>query len=426
MVPKEQLMEIVASQRAAFLNKAIGIERTVLSELKNEIRLPHIIILTGIRRCGKSTLLRQIANKYYDDKEFYYLTFEDERLLNFKASEFDSVYDCLIEQYGKKKTFLIDEIQNAENFEAFVRRFYENGFKFIITGSNAKLLSREFGTKLTGRHIDLLLKPFSFTEFLAFKGFQFEKEMIYISEHKAAIKNYFKDYLINGGMPEYLASNNLEVLMHIYEDIIVKDIVVRYKVENLLQIKELYRYVISNFSNRFSFNALKKITDIGSVNTIQKFINYLEETYIITVINKFEHSLKKQLINDKKAYVVDNGFLQCVTAKTTKDHGWLLENLIFNALKKKFREVYYYSGSFESDFVIVEKKKVISVIQACWEPNEKNKNREIGGLVEAMDKFSIRTGLILTNDMEDEIKIKNKTIIFKPAWKWLLSEQKEV
>lgn len=420
MLTKEQLKQIVVSQRENILKKSFGIERSVLKEIEQKRKMPHVVVITGVRRCGKSTLLKQIIEQYYKNKEFYYINFEDERLFNFDASKFDEIYETLVELYGECKTFFIDEIQNINNFETFVRRFCDNGFKFYITGSNANLLSKELGTKLTGRHVDIVVKPFSFLEFLKLKKFKFEKNMMYLTEGRVKIKKLFIEYLEEGGMPEYLQFKDDEILMRTYEDIILKDIIVRYHVDNIASIRELYQYMVSNFSNKFSYNAIKKITGIGSVNTVKKYISYLEETFFAKTINKFEHSIKKQLINDKKLYIIDNGFLKTLSTRLTKDKGWLLENIVFNTLNRQYVDVFYFSEKQECDFVTLKNKKIHSIMQVTWELNENNKSRETNGLITAMDTFKQKTGLILTYDQEDELKIGNKKIIVKPVWKWIL------
>ena len=275
MLSEEQIKEILVKQRETIFNKKYGIERTILRKIESKIKLPHVVVLTGLRRSGKSTLLRQLIKKIYNDEDFYYINFEDERLFNFPANEFNKLYEGLISLYGKKKVFFLDEIQNVTNFETFIRRFYEEGFKFFITGSSATLLSKELGTKLTGRHVDIVVRPFSFSEFLELREFNIEKDSVYKTESKVEIKKYFEEYLIGGGMPEYLIYNDFELLTKVYEDTILKDIAVRHKVNNIIVLRNLYSILISNFANKFSFNSLKKITDINSVNTIKKFIHYL-------------------------------------------------------------------------------------------------------------------------------------------------------
>jgi len=419
MVSEEQMKEVLIRQRQIILNKEYGIERTALKEIEAKSKIPHVVVLTGLRRSGKSTLLRQLISKQYKDKDFYYINFEDERLFNFPASEFNKLYEVLISLFGAQKTFFIDEIQNVSGFETFVRRFYEEGFKFFITGSSAALLSRELGTKLTGRHVDIVVKPFSFLEFLKMKKCNVENDALYKTESKIAIKKYFEEYLSKGGMPEYVIYDDQELLTKVYEDTVIKDIAVRHKIDNVAVLKELYQYLITNFANKFSFNALKKLMNFGSVNTVKKFIAYLEETYFAKTINKFDYALRKQIRNYKKFYVVDNGFIEIISKKLTKDKGWLLENLVFNSLNKA-QDIFYYADKGECDFLLVKNKTVEQAIQVCFDLNEGNKEREIFGLREAMEKFKLKTGLILTSNQEDEIKDKNKVIKVMPVWKWLL------
>ena len=420
MLSEEQIKEILIRQRETILNKGYGVERTVLKEVESKIKLPHVVVLTGLRRSGKSTLLRQIIRKHYYDEDFYYINFEDERLFNFPANEFNKLYEALMILFGKKITFFLDEIQNIKNFETFIRRFYEEGFKFFITGSSATLLSKELGTKLTGRHVDIVVKPFSFLEFLKLKKFNLEKDSIYKTESKIELKRYFEEYLINGGMPEYLIYNDQELLTKVYDDTILKDIAVRHKVENISVLKELYQYLVTNFANKFSFNSIKKVISIRSVNTIKKFISYLEETYFAKTINRFDFSIKKQIISNKKFYVIDNGFIGVISKKLTRDKGWILENLVFNSLNKE-NEVYYYSNKAECDFLLVKNKTVTKAVQVCFDLSEDNREREISGLKEAMNKFKLKEGLLLTNNQEEEIKIDNKKIKVMPVWKWLLN-----
>ena len=420
MLTNEQIKEILIEQREIMLKKALGVERNILKEVDKKIKLPHVIVLTGLRRSGKSTLLRQIIDKHYKNEDFFYVSFEDERLFNFPATEFNMVYEELVRLYGRKKTFFIDEIQNIKNFEIFVRRFYEDGFKFFITGSSANLLSRELGTKLTGRHVDITLKPFSFKEFLKLRNFAFERDMIYKTENRAEIRSYFDEYLAKGGMPEYITYDAAELLARVYDDTVIKDIAVRHKIGNITELKELYSFLITNSVNKFSFNSLKKIVHLGSVNTIKKYLSYLEETHFAKMVNKFDYSIKKQIINDKKVYICDNGFITLLSKKITKDKGWLLENLVFNSFNKNC-EVFYYSGKKECDFLLLENRKVVQAVQVCHELNEDNRKREISGLIEAMEKSRLKEGLILTYDQEDKLKIEKNEISIIPVWKWLLN-----
>lgn len=419
MLSKEQLKQVLTEQRSMILRREPGIERTVLEALAEKLKLPHVIVLSGLRRSGKSTLMRQMMRRYFSDSDFYYVTFEDERLINFDATHFNEVYEALVELFGEKKTFFIDEIQNVDRFETFVRRFYDAGFKFIISGSNAKLLSKELGTKLTGRHVDIVVRPFSFREFLLLRGFSFERDMLYRTEDRARIKRLFGEYLAKGGMPEYLVYGDPELLTRVYEDIVIKDIAVRHKIGDVAQLRELCKYLVTHFAACFSLNSLKNLLQFGSVNTVKAYISFLEEAYFVRVISKFSHSLKKQIVNDKKLYVVDNAFVPLLSTRTTKDSGWLLENMVFNRLNESY-EVFYYKNRRECDFVLVKNNTIHKAVQVCWELTEIDRERELGGLAECMSELKVKAGLVLTYDQEDEITLNGKKIQMKPVWKWLL------
>ena len=265
MLSKEQLKQILVSQNKSLQSKPFGIQRTLLHTIEKKSDLPHIIVLMGIRRCGKSTLLKQIIERIYDNKNYYYINFEDERLFHFKAEQFNDLYESLVDLYGECNTFFIDEIQNISNFESFVRRFYDRGFKFYITGSNARLLSKEIGSKLTGRHMDIIVKPFSFGEFLLFKKVSFEKNMLYLTETRVQIKKLFEEYLEKGGMPEYLKHNDIEILTMIYEDIVMKDVAIRFHIDNITMLRDVYHYLINTFSNKFSYNSIKNRSKIKAI-----------------------------------------------------------------------------------------------------------------------------------------------------------------
>ncbi|HNW99083.1 MAG TPA: ATP-binding protein [Bacteroidales bacterium] len=419
-ISAEILKQTLADQHSAFLKKPTGIEREILSSIKTKIKLPHVHVITGIRRCGKSTLLRQIASKFYNDQDFYYINFESERLLNFKAAEFNRVFETLQELFGDKNVFLIDEIQNVENFEYFVRRLNDEGYKFYITGSNASLLSREIGSRLTGRHIDSVLTPFTFAEFIEFKGIHIKNEDLYLTKNRARIKKYFSEYLTNGGMPEYITFGDDEILHRIYEDIIFKDIAVRHGIYNIKQLKETYSYLITNFCRKFSYTSLKKNIKLGSVTTAINYVQYIEQSHFLALINKFDFSLKKQIANEKKPYIIDNGFVSNIALKLTQDKGWLLENIVFNHLNRKYK-VFYFNSKNECDFLIMEKNEIKAAYQVCNHVSDENRNREMAGLTEAMQHFGLKKGFFLTFDQEEEIKIGRNKITILPLWKWLLN-----
>lgn len=419
---KTSLKEIILEQTKAIQKVDLGIEREKLLAIKKAIKLPHAIVIAGIRRVGKSTLLRQIMKHFYNNN-CYYFNFEDERLLNFEIKDFNNLYELLAELFGEKKIFFFDEIQNVKGWENFVRRMQDENFKFFITGSNASLLSKELGTKLTGRHISQTLYPFSFREFLNFKGYKFIKENLYQTLERAKIKKLFNDYLRYGGMPEFLKYKDSEVLKKVYEDILYRDIVARYEIKETKILRELTLYFMSNLASLVSYNKLKNFLKLGSVNTVKSYVDYLENSFLIFTVNLFSYSLKQQFIAPKKIYCIDNGLANNVSFRFSKDRGKFLENLVFLELKRRGEEVYYYrtKNNLEVDFALTRGKKIKGVIQVAQKiTDQKARDREIKSLIYSLKELKLKEGLILTEDEEEILKIGNKKIIICPIYKWIL------
>lgn len=418
---KERLKQVLIEQRNDFLQKKPGIEREKLAEAGKYLKLPHIYVVSGIRRCGKSTLLRQIAAKYYAGNNFFFLNFEDERLYNFDVTEFNRILELQIELFGNHKTFIIDEIQNVEAFELFLRRLSDSGYKFIVSGSNSELLSGELATKITGRHIETILQPFNFREYLRFYKIEVNNEDLYLTEKRAKIFRFFEKYSQEGGMPEYLSYKTDEIIIRMYEDILIKDIAVRNAITNIVQLRELSRYLITNFGRRFSYNSLQKAIGLGSVNTAKNYCSFLEQSYLVKNITRFDHSVKKQQRNDKKAYVADHMIIRNVSTQLTKDSGRVLENIVANNLISE-NSLYYFSGKKECDFVAIDNNNNIKLFQVCADLNQDNYKRETSGIVEGINYFQLTEGNILTNSQEEEIEIEGKIIHVIPLWKWLLNK----
>ncbi|HMA83753.1 MAG TPA: ATP-binding protein [Candidatus Thermoplasmatota archaeon] len=425
MISKELVKEVLLDQREFILGKDPGIPRQAMKRIDEVINLPHVIVISGLRRCGKSTLLRQIIKNHYNDKDFFYVNFEDERLRDFNASEFNTIYEELLSLFGKKKVFMLDEIQNVDGFEYFVRRFQEMDFKFFITGSSAHLLSREIGTKLTGRNLRIDLYPFSFKELLTFKGINHKKEDLYKTERKVIIRNAFEEFMSTGGMPEYLKYKDQEILLRTYEDIVVKDIVIRYNLNNVRMVKNLYNYLISNVTNRFTFNSLKNTLGMGSSVTAQNYVDYLEEVNFCSIVHRFNPSIKKQNKSSKKFYMTDHGFLRPISTRLTKNKGKILENIIFIHLKHDGKVFTFETKKGECDFIQIKSNQVTQAIQVTWELTEKNERREIQGLLSALKEFDLNSGTIITYDIEKETVIDGKKIVIIPAWKWCLLHKDE-
>jgi len=235
--------------------------------------------------------------------------------------------------------------------------------------------------------------------------------------------NSFSEYLVNGGFPEFLRLQRLDVLQQLFDDIVTRDVIVRYKLRSAKQVISMATYLISNAGNEFSYTRLKNTFKLGSTNTAIDHVAYLEDAYLLLVVPRFDYSYQKQLIAPKKVYAIDTGLAAAVSTSFSSDSGRVLENVVFLQLKRSFKEILYYKEEFECDFLIKEKNAIIKAIQVCHDFSTSSCQREVDGLVAALDKFKLDRGLIITFDNEDEIQDRGKRISVMPAWKWIMSSR---
>ncbi len=340
------------------------------------------------------------------EEEFYYLNFEDPRLAEFELKDIEMLEEAFSEEFHEADLYYFDEIQNIAGWESYVRYLLENEKKVVITGSNASLLSRELGTKLTGRNLRIELFPFSYHEYLDYM----ERDDSKVS---------FQDYLASGGFPEFLRTGMDEVLQNLLLDIIARDIIFRNPVKNPGIVTEIAVYLLGNSAREFTLSKLQKIfSAIGSVTTIASYVELLEDAYIIFTLPRFSYSQKSRQINPKKVYAIDNGLIRANSIQFSEDHGRFLENHVFLELRKRYRELFYFREKGECDFLVKEKTKITKAIQVCYCLTTQNKRREIEGLVEAMEFFELDCGYILTLDQEEDIHVAGKRISVVPARKF--------
>jgi predicted AAA+ superfamily ATPase len=418
----DQIKAILLDQHQAFWKQETGIERTRLVDVERAAQSPHAVIISGLRRVGKSTLLAQLAHRL-GENQIYYVNFDDDRLIGFQAEDANDLYQMLIVLFGERKIFVIDEIQNIPGWDHFVRRFMDMGMKFFITGSNASLLSRELGTRLTGRYIPIELFPFSFQEFLHFKEYPVPDLKRRTTLDQARLHRYLDEYLRSGGIPEGLKYPQLPIHRTLYEDLLYRDIATRYHIDSVLTLKELAFYLISNPAVRVSFNKLKQQFHVGSMNTIKSYIDYMENSWLLFVMNLYDYSVKRQQIAPKKVYAIDMGLSNAVGFATSPNQGRALENLVFLVLRQKTRRLYYFStpSGYEVDFYLPETQQLIQVAQNM--DHEMTQEREIRALLEAMRFFSIKTGLILSNSTAAPIKLDESLISIRSYAEWLLENE---
>jgi len=409
---KIKLRQVIIDQQDLFKKKDDLIDRDIKLDLKGN----EITIISGIRRCGKSSLLKLISNKIEGNK--IYLNFDDIRLTDFNKENFEDVQSIAIELFGKGKiTYFLDEIQNIEHWERWANNLYAQDIKVFITGSNSKLLSSEISTYLTGRNKVLNLHPFSFREYLRIKNAEVSKQMT--SEQNSITLKHFKDYLNLGGFPLVIRNDDLQLSKQYFDDILNKDILNRYNIKQVKQTKDLLLYLFSNIGKPYSYATLKQVTGIKSLSTIKNYIDYFRNVFLIYTLEKFDYSLAKQKVSSSKPYAGDNSFLKTVSFNFTENSGKLLENLVFLHLLRNKKEAYYHLDKRECDFVVKQGLKISQAIQVCMDiGNPETRKRELEGLQQAMTKYKLKEGLILT--MEHEETIKAKKIMIKPVWKWLL------
>ena len=381
-----------------------------------------IKVVTGPRRAGKSIFSLHFLRK----SSPAYANFDDERLI--KLTDYDELLKELHACYGSKKQLLFDEIQNLPGWELFINRLQRQGYNITLTGSNARLLSGELATSLTGRHVPIEILPFSFKEILAAE--KFEEPGKHLSpETKGQILGLLERYLINGGFPEVVVKKlepkgYLDTLM---DSLILKDIVKRYSVRLSSQIYDLHGYLLNNFASECSFRKLAGRLGFKSVTTLEKYTGYLEEAYLIHVLQRYSNKAAERVGTPKKVYLVDNGYIEAAGVQFSPDRGRLMENLIFGELlkagRRPNRDLFYYKtrNGREVDFITRKGRAVDSLIQAAYKLDAPGtKEREVKALIEAGGELRCDNLLVITWDHEEILKVSGKKIHFTPLWKWLV------
>lgn len=399
------------------IEKSFAIQQLLLNQDKGlvnrwylnnfSIHPSHIEVITGIRRCGKSTLLKQIIRKYY--KNVAWFNFEDSRIFGFELSDFQKLDQIM---GAGKEAYFFDEIQNVPSWEIFVRQLHDRGEKVFVTGSNASLLSKELGTRLTGRNLRHVLFPFSFSEYLSFKKAE-------------PAENQFSTYMTEGGLPEYLQSGNPEVLQTLFRDIVLRDIAVRYGIRNTQALMSIALFLASNVGKEISFNSIRNSFSIGSVNTVADYLSWLGDAYLFFFLPRFSWSAKAVAINARKVYGIDPGLMNANSLSFTADRGRLLENIVYLHLRNKGYNLFYFREKRECDFLVFEGKQVRYVLQVCEEVNNDNLKRETEGLVEALQLLKFKEGTIVTKKQKDTLTMDGFKINLVPAPEFLLESNPE-
>jgi len=436
---KNQILEILSDWNfwAKEVNTGITREEYLDTFINLITKTNQIICIAGIRRSGKSTLIKQIARQLIDQQnaDTLIVNFEDERFWQRDLELLIDTYNTYLEKVKPKgKPFIfLDEIQNIPEWERFARGVHERtGTNIIVSGSSSKLLSAELATLLTGRHIMFFVYPLSFKEFLKFKNIPIANE-IEILTNRTTIKQMLDEYKEYGGFPEVVQSHDKQrILLSYFETMIVRDVIERFNIREREKIRTIAKFYLTNISSPISFNKISGFLNIP-LTTVERFSGHLETANVVFFLKKFSFSFKEQEKAQRKIYSADVGLSNTIGFRFSENLGKIMENIAAVELKRRQSfnpqiEIYYWKDyqQREVDFVVKKGLDVVQLIHICHDITSiGTKERETKSLIRAMKKFKLTEGLIITDDFESEEEIKGSKIKFVPMWKWLLLDRME-
>ena len=431
---REKLKELLVDHKRRFLSQGDFIRREVQEEIEHYISQREIIVITGVRRSGKSTLMRLVCNDILTkmdvpETNILYANFEDERFVSFTVNDFEPLYESFLELENPKgrKYLFLDEIQNIGGWERWLNRLYElEDVKVFVTESNATMLSSEISTALTGRNRQVVTWPFCFKEFLVLKGFEVQPRDIYEKEKKVALKRLFEEFIVLGGFPEVLKMGDVTLLAQYFQDILYRDVIVRYGIKNVRGIKELTLYLAAHPATVQSYKNMSTIIGVQSVSTAKSYAEALNSVYLFFFTDLFDYSVKRQIYNPSKVYGIDVAMMDAVSFKFSRNLGRLLENIVFLELKRRKKEIYYWRSpkGREVDFITRKGARIQEAIQVCLSlADEATKQRELLGIMEAKKVLKPRHLMIITRDEEEPLGHGYDGVTFTPLWRWLVEEE---
>jgi len=418
---KEQLVKVIDFWQKNAVAKLYN--RELVEQIN--INSKEIVDLVGPRRSGKSSVLKLLINKIKEQNNWLYINFEDPFFIENNSP---LVIEELIEIYqeyfdAKLEYIFFDEIQNINKWENVLRKLRDSEkYKIFITGSSSKLLSSELATVLSGRHLSYQLLPLSFNEYLIFHNIKLKQKKDLIIQAKKILK-LFDDFLIKGGFPQIVKTDDISLLKQYYNDILQKDILKRYQVRESNILQKMGIFLLSNAAKTVSLNSLKKLYGI-SFELVARYWDYFLESFLLFEIPQFSYSLKTQQKSLKKVYAIDTGLANTVSFRFSEDKGRMLENAVFLHLKKLSAEIFYYkSANHEIDFLVKHNDKKIDIIQVVWDwDEEKTKKRELLAIKDALKTIKADKIIILTYNTEEQLEVNNRKISVLPAYRWMLEK----
>lgn len=404
MILESVIARVVELQKYNISKRNLGFTRELIPATRS--LSTHALIISGVRRCGKSTLLLQMM-KELDEGTALYLNFDSPQLYGFSIQYFPRL-DNVIRHKGAT-TLFFDEIQQVTGWELYVRQKLNEGFRVIITRSNAASTADELGTKLTGLHITQELFPYSYTEFLSFRSLEPSAESLL-------------SYMHTGGFPEYVKNGDDEQLASLFSDVLIRDIVTRHGIKDIKSLQRLTSYLFSNIGKRVTATSLRQDISLGATSTVLSWFSYLEQSYLLYFMPMYCNSVRAQLINPRKVYAVDPGLANVISNPMAEDQGRKLENLVFLHLRRKYKELYYFDDKGHCDFVAMKRGDAAELVQVCADLSHDDLERKMKGLFQAMRFFKQQEAKIITFDNNDFFEKDGYTIELMPAHEYLNPE----
>lgn len=374
------------------------IERRLVAELV--LKGAHATILTGVRRCGKSTLQAQLMRHSSDA---FYCNFEDTRLYGLGPEDFPNFLSVMDEWVGPNQPIFLDEVQEVAEWQRLVRTLLDRGRMVCVTGSNASLLGRELGTKLTGRQLSFEVFPFSYTEYLTFTAQERGVESLH-------------GYLDDGGFPAFLVDRREMVLQELLRDVVQRDVAVRHGLRETRHVMNLLLFLLANSGQPFSFQTLTKNLAIPTVGQTSRYLEFLQDAYLLFAVPKFSPSFKQRVVAPAKYFAIDTGLRRVNSPQAQPDLGHRLENAVALHLRRSLRELHYAGerNRWECDFITPD-----AAIQVCLEVTPANRVRELRGVIEGSRVPGQRRAVVVTLDQSDQLREDGAEIEVIPAWKWM-------
>lgn len=375
------------------------VERTLGEAIPR--RSSQAVVLTGVRRAGKSTLLAQLLRRR---GTFAWINFEDTRLFGLGPEDFPTLLSILGELLPVRGTVGLDEVQEVDEWQRLVRALLDQGRTVYVTGSSASLLGREMGVRLTGRHLSFEVLPFLYPEYL---------DWTRTKPGEGSLRVHLDD----GGFPAYLRERNPSLLRELLRDVIHRDVASRHGLREVRHLMTLALFLMANTGQAFSLQGLTKSLSVPTVGQTSRYLEYLEDAYLLFAVPKFSPSFRKRMASPRKYYAVDNGLRRANSPQTSPDLGHRLENAVYLALRRKGGPVAFAGERdlWECDFLTDA-----AAIQVCAELTPFNREREVKGLLQAVRQSpGRRRAIVITLSQSDRLKVDGLQIEVVPAWRWL-------